>query len=347
MSRLTGERKIRASSQRSLLMTVLTLCALAVSLASCSKRETKAAEKPAEPASSNVVQRTFASPAAASAALFQAAKAGDQNALLGIFGPEGKDILFSGDAVKDKNNQQRFVDKYSQMNRWSKSKAGGEILYVGADNYAFPIPLEQNASGQWSFNTAAGKDEVLARRIGDGELTAIGVLTEITGAQQEYFKQAHDGAQQYAQKFVSDEGRQNGLYWPVAEGQRPSPLGPLGDVAQALGYSRSDKPQPFNGYYYRVLTQQGATAKGGAKDYMVNGKLTGGFAVLAYPAKYGDSGIMAFLVGKDGVVYEKDLGGTTAETAAAITDYNPGDGWTVVLAPEPVRAPAGPRSAKK
>jgi Protein of unknown function (DUF2950) len=339
MSDLAEKRK---KSPRLIVMPLLALAVVA-SLASCSKRETKGAEKSAEPAAGNVVQKTFASPAAAGAALFDAAKAGDQNALLAIFGPEGKEILFSGDAVKDKNTMQRFVAAYNQMNRWSKNAAGAEILYVGADNFPFPIPLDQSASGQWAFNTAAGKDEVLARRIGDGELTAIGVLTEIANAQQEYFSQTH----QFAQKFVSDEGQRNGLYWPVAQGQRPSPLGPLGDVAQALGYSRSDKPQPFNGYYYRILTQQGYKAKGGAKDYMANGKLTGGFAVLAWPATYKDSGIMTFLVGKDGVIYQKDLGEKTSEAAAAIADYNPGDGWTVVLAPEPANAPAGLRRAKK
>lgn len=335
-------RKNKRLSPRLICGALLALL-VAASLASCSKRETKAAEKPAESAVGNVVQKTFASPAAAGAALFDAAKSGDQNALMAIFGPAGKDLVFSGDAVKDKNTMQRFVAAYSQMNRWSKTKGGAEILYVGADNFPFPIPLEQNASGQWAFNTAAGKDEVLARRIGDGELTAIGVLTEIANAQQEYFSRNR----QFAQKFVSDEGQRNGLYWPVAEGQRPSPLSPLADVAKALGYSRDDKPQPFNGYYYKILTQQGDAAKGGAKDYMAGEKLTGGFAVLAWPAKYRDSGIMTFLVGKDGVIYEKDLGEKTAEAAAAITAYNPGEGWTVVLAPEPANAPIGARTAKK
>ncbi|HEV2116454.1 MAG TPA: DUF2950 domain-containing protein [Terriglobales bacterium] len=302
--------------------------ALVASLASCSKRETKA-----ETATGKTAQRTFASPVAAGDALFTAAKSGDQDALMAIFGSEGKDILFSGDAVKDKNTAQRFVNAYSRMNRWSKTASGEEILYVGADNFAFPIPLDQNASGQWAFNTAAGKDEVLARRIGDGELTAIGVLTEIANAQQEYFSQNH----QFAQKFVSDEGQSNGLYWPVAQGQRPSPLGPLGDVAKALGYSHTDRPQPFNGYYYKMLTQQGDTAKGGAKDYLRDGKLTGGFAVLAWPARYRDSGIMAFLVGNDGIIYEKDLGEKTSDAAGSIESYNPGEGWKVVLAPESPR----------
>jgi hypothetical protein len=338
---MTGAWKAQKFGPGSPLMTLLALFALAVSVASCSSRDTKGAEKTAEPAKASGAQKTFASPEAAGAALFEAAKAGDQNALMVIFGQDVKEILFSGDAVQDKNLRERFLTKYKEMNRWRKNKAGAEILYVGADNFPFPIPLEQNAAGQWSFNTAAGKDEVLARRIGDGELTAIGVLTEIANAQQEYFSQAH----QYAQKIVSDEGQHDGLYWPAAEGQRPSPLGPLGDVAKALGYSHSDKPQPFHGYYFHILTKQGEKAQGGAQDYVANGKMTGGFAIVAYPATYQNSGIMTFLVGKDGVVYQKDLGDKTAETAAAIVEYDP-DGWTVVLAPETNQLP-GTKSAKK
>ena len=338
---LIRTRNIEASRLRLVLTPLVTLVFVAL-IASCNNRQTKAVEK-AEPTSGTIAQKTFASPEAAGAALFEAAKSGDQNALMSIFGSEGKDLLFSGDPVKDKNTAQRFVNGYSQMHRWSQNKAGGEILYLGADNFPFPIPLDKNASGQWAFNTAAGKNEVLARRIGDGELVAIGVLTEIANAQQEFFAQNH----QFAQKFVSDEGQRNGLYWPVAEGQQPSPLGPLADVAKALGYSHSDKPQPFNGYYYKMLTEQGTAAKGGAKDYIAGGKLTGGFAVVAWPAKYRDSGIMTFTVGKDGVVYERDLGEKTAEAAATLTAYDPGEGWTVVLAPEPSNAPRGPKTANK
>ena len=289
-----------------------------------------------------VTQRTFTTPQAAGDALFEAAKAGDQNALTAIFGPEGNDFVFSGDAVKDKNAMQSFVDAYRQMNRWSTRKSGDEVLYIGADNFAFPIPLSQQAAGQWAFNTPAGKDEVLARRIGDGELTAIGILTEVANAQQEYFAEMH----QFAQKFLSDENQRNGLYWPVPEGQRPSPLGHLVEEAKALGYSESAKGQPFNGYYYKMLTRQGDEAKGGAKDYQADGKLTGGFAVLAWPAKYRDSGVMTFMVGKDGILYEKDLRQDTGEAAHSLTAYDPGDGWAVVLAPDPAKA-ASPLSAKK
>ncbi len=185
-----------------------------VSLASCSKRGTNASEN----SGGNIAQKTFASPEAAGEALFEAAKTGDQNALLAIFGPEGKDLVSSGDPVKDKNTLQRFVDAYGRMHRWSKNKAGNEVLVIGAENFPFPIPLNQNASGQWSFDTAVGKDELLARRIGNGELVAIGVLTEIANAQQEYRNQNH----QFAQKFESDEGQHNGLFWPVArQASRP------------------------------------------------------------------------------------------------------------------------------
>src|SRR5215469_4282939 len=297
----------------------LLLLAVTLLLVSCNKHES---------ASAGTEQKTFASPEAAGQALFDAAKSGDQPALLAIFGSEGKDLIFSGDAVKDKNTAQRFVSAYQQMNRWSKSGSGEQILYIGADNFAFPIPLKQNSSGQWIFDTASGKNEVLARRIGDGELTAIGVLTEVANAQQEYFSQNH----QFAQKIVSDEGQHDGLYWPVSEGQKQSPLGPLADVAKAVGYSHSDKPQPFNGYYFRILTRQSDTTKGSAKDYVQDGKMTGGFAVVAWPAKYRDSGIMTFTVGQDGIVREKDLGEQTGDASTVVTAYDPS--WTVVLTPD-------------
>jgi Protein of unknown function (DUF2950) len=326
------EKRSRVLCPGSVVAALLVLI-VAVSVASCSKRENKNAEGSAgspESATGKVSQKTFASPSAAGAALFEAAKSGDRNELVAIFGPDSKDLVSSGDAVKDKDTMKVFVDAYSQMNRWSKNQAGSETLYIGADNFPFPIPLEQNSSGQWVFNTAAGKDEVLARRIGNGELTAIGVLTEVANAQQEYFGQNH----QFAQKFVSSEGQHDGLYWPVSENQPPSPLGHLGDLAKALGYSQSDKPQPFNGYNYKILTKQGAAAKGGAKDYSEGGKMTSGFAVVAWPAKYGNSGVMTFIVGKDGVVYEKNLGEKTGDEAAEIAAYDPGQGWKVVLAPE-------------
>ncbi len=273
-------------------------------------------------------------PTEAGAALFAAAKAGDRDGLLAIFGPDAKEVLFSGDDVVDKNNRDRFVTAYSQMNRWSANKSRRRNPFTWATTiFLFPFRSRRTIRAVGSFDTAAGKDEVLARRIGNDELVAINVLDDIAGAQDRYFKQAHDGTKQYAQKFVSDPGQQNGLYWEAAEGQPASPLGPLGDAAKELGYSRSDKPQPFNGYYYRILTKQGANVKGGSRDFMADGKLVRGFAVIAYPAKYGDSGIMTFIVGPDGVVYQKDLGEKTSEAAVAMTEYNPDQSWALFVRP--------------
>jgi hypothetical protein len=293
------------------------LFAAIISLTSCGKPENPPAEK--------TVQKTFASPAEAGAAFLEAAKSGDQASLLAIFGPDAKGVLFSGDPVKDKDNLQDFVAAYDQMHRWREIKVGGEILYVGPDNYPFPIPLGKNAAGQWAFDTGAGKDEILARRIGRDELTAIAASGAVAEAQAKYFRMQ----KQYAQKFISDEGKQDGLYWPVASGQTPSPLEDVRDFAKAAGYTNAgEKPQPFDGYYFRILTRQGDKAKGGAKDYIVNGKMTGGFAVVAYPAEYRNSGIMTFVVDKYGVVYQKDLGEKTVELAQAMAEYDPGDGWT-------------------
>jgi hypothetical protein len=312
MSRMVGDN-LAAGPWR---MSMTWLAAL-ILLTSCNKVE--------KPASEQVVQKTFASPEEAGAAVVAAAKSGDQNALLAIFGPESKDVLFTGDTVKDQDNLKGFVASYDQMHRWGNLKAGGKVLYTGADNFPFPIPLDKNSSGQWSFDTPAGKDEILARRIGRGELTAMAACGAAAIAEDQYFSKA----KQYAQRFASDEGKQNGLYWPVAEGQPASPLGPLGDFAKALGYPNAgDKPQLFNGYYYRILTKQGAAAKGGAKDYIVNGKMTGGYAILAYPVEYRNSGIMTFMLGKDGVIYQKDLGEKTADEGSALTEYNPGEGWS-------------------
>jgi len=319
-------------TQGARLVGFMMVAALIVSLSACKKSDIPTPEKTASASGGGAAQKTFASPAEAGAAFVAAAKSGDQAALLTIFGPDGQQVLFTGDAVKDRDALRDFVAAYGQMNRWSEIKPGGEILYVGADNYPFPIPLARNPSGQWSFDTAAGKDEILARRIGKGELTAIAACGATAAAEQQYHGQPHDGrVKQYAQKLVSDEGTQDGLYWKVSEGQAASPLGPLVEFAKAVGYTNAGaKPQPFNGYYFRILTKQGEKAPGGAKDYIANGTMTGGFAVLAYPALYRNSGIMTFIVGKDGVIYQKDLGVNTTDLAAAMSEYNPGEGWTRV-----------------
>jgi hypothetical protein len=309
------------NKMRNALGFLIALFAALILLDSCGQTQQK-------PASETTPQKTFASPDEAGSALFAAAKSGDQTSLLEIFGPNSKNVLVTGDAVKDQNNLKGFVDSYEQMHRWRPIKAGGEVLYTGADNFPFPIPLDRSSSGQWSFDTPAGKDEILARRIGKGELTAIAACGAAAQAENQYFSKL----KQYTQRFVSQEGKQDGLYWPATSGQPESPLGPVGDFAKSLGYtSAGEKPQPFNGYYFRVLTKQGAGAKGGAKDYIVDGKMTGGFAILAYPAGYRDTGIMTFIVGKDGIVYQKDLGEETTSLSASMTEYSPGEGWTPAL----------------
>jgi hypothetical protein len=286
--------------------------ALLISLASCNKQveHSKLIER-SKPAAEKVVPKTFASPSEAGAALLAAAQSGDRGALLAIFGPDGEEVLFTGDAVRDKASLADFVTAYTRMNRWGKIKAGGQTLYIGPDNYAFPVPLDQNPSGQWYFDTAAGKDEILARRIGKNELTAIAACEATAGSQKQYFNQTHDGGRvkQYAQKFVSDPGKQNGLYWPATEG-RLSPLDEFGDFGKVMAANSGDQPPLFNGYFYRILTKHGS------------------FAILAYPAEYRNSGIMTFIIGKDGVVYQKDLGEKTGEVALAMTEFNLADGWS-------------------
>ncbi|MGB8768163.1 MAG: DUF2950 family protein, partial [Candidatus Korobacteraceae bacterium] len=203
---------------------------------------------------------------------------------------------------------------------------------VGADNNPFPIPLKKNGAGQWYFDTVAGKDEILSRRIGSNELAAMEVVAAMTDAQAEYFSQRHGDVKHYSQKFISDEGKQNGLYRKSPEGQPKSPLGPLAAYAAATeGFTpEADKQQPFHGYFYRILTKQGAAARGGTKDYIVNGKMTGGFAFVAYPEKYGDTGITTFIVDQSGVVFEKNLGKATIELAKAMSEFNPDKTWSPI-----------------
>jgi hypothetical protein len=219
------------------------------------------------------------------------------------------------------------------MHRWRRMADGTQILLVGADNFAFPIPLKKNDSGKWVFDTAAGKDEVLSRRIGRNELAVIDVCEAIADAQGEYFSQLHDGAttKQYALKFISDPGTQNGLYWKSENGQPQSPLGPLAAFATSEGYTaKANGHTPFHGYYFRMLKGQGSKAPGGAKDYVVNGKMINGFAFVAYPAEYGNSGVMTFIMNQAGALLQKDLGKTTTETASAMSEFDPDTGWSPV-----------------
>ena len=304
--------------RRIVVTTRLLLLALIISFAACSKPEKPSA-------------RVFTSPDDASNALVTAVKSGDQNGVLAIFGPDSKEIIFSGDPVQDKNIGNAFVAGYDVMHRWRRMPDGGQILLVGADNFPFPIPLRKNDGGQWFFDTAAGKDEILNRRIGRNELAIIEVCGAVADAQAEYFSQLHDGetTKQYALKFISDPGKQNGLYWKSPDGQPGSPLGPLAAYATSEGYSaKADAHTAFHGYYFHMLKGQGNNAPGGAKDYVVDGKMLGGFAFVAYPAEYGNSGVMTFIINQDGVLLQKDLGKTTTEIATAMTEFNPDASWS-------------------
>jgi Protein of unknown function (DUF2950) len=288
-----------------------------------------ACQKSPEPAPSI---QSFTSPDEAGAALAAAAKAGDQSAISAIFGAGSKDVILSGDAVQDKNAAEAFAARYAVMHRWRKMPDGALMLLVGADNFPFAIPLKKNDSGQWSFDLPAGKDEMLSRRIGRNELATIDACGAAADAQADYFSQLHDGetTKQYAVKFISDPGKQNGLYWKSADGQPESPLGPLAAFATTEGYKANPNAHTaFHGYYFKMLTSQSANAPGGAKNYLVNGKLVGGFALAAYPAIYGNSGVMTFIVNQDGVVLQKDLGQDTTNIATAMSTFDPG-GWTPV-----------------
>jgi hypothetical protein len=278
-------------------------------------------------------QKTFANPQDAGKALYDAGKSADKAAIEAVLGASSTSVISSGDEVQDKNNLDFFTQHYEQMNRWAKEINGEQTLIIGAENWPFPVPLKKDAAGAWYFDTPAGAKEILFRRIGKNELAAIRVCDALADAQSEYFSQTHDGdpVKQYAQKVISDPGKQNGLYWKVAEGEPESPIGPLVAYATGQGYGgQHDTPQPFHGYFYRILTAQGANVKGGAKSYIVDGKMTGGFAFVAYPAEYRNSGVMTFVVGQDGTVYEKDLGPQTADLAKQMKAYNPDKTWKPV-----------------
>ena len=275
-------------------------------------------------------QELFASPRRAAQALEDSLKTDDRAALLKILGPGAKDVVWSGDAEEDRKSVDQFVKKYAEMHRLQTEPDGFTRLYVGAENWPYPIPLAR-AGLTWFFDTTAGREEILDRRVGRNELTVIDVCAEMVAAEKEYFNKAHgdelSGA--YAQRILSSPGRENGLYWPAKSGGAESPLGPFIAKAETEGYTQdvTQKPEPFHGYFYRVLRGQGPSAKGGAKSYIVNGRMTGGFAFLAYPAEYRSSGVMTFLVSADGVVYQKDLGPKTADLVKAIRVYNPDASW--------------------
>jgi hypothetical protein len=280
-------------------------------------------------------QKTFASAQDAGKALYAAAKSEDKAALEAVLGASSASIISSGDEVEDKNTRDIFIQRYEQMNRWTKEINGEETLILGAENWPFPIPLKKNVAGAWYFDTTSGVKEILFRRIGRNELAAMRVCEALADAQEQYFSQTHDGesVNQYAQKFVSDPDKQNGLYWKVAEGETESPIGPLVAYAAGRGYGgQHDTPQPFHGYFYRILTGE-VNAKGESKSFLVDGKMTGGFALIAFPAEYRNSGVTTFVITDKGILYERDLGEKTADAANSMTAFNP-KGWRIVTEDE-------------
>ena len=273
-------------------------------------------------------QETFQSSAEAGAALVNAAKSGDEDKLERILGVDTKAILSAGDKDSDKAAMQAFASKYEKMNRWVDMSDGSRMLYIGADNFSFPVPLAKNSSGQWHFDGVAGAEEVRARNIGRNELLAIDACAAVATAQEIYFI---DNGSQYAQRIISSEGKQDGLYWPASEQRGPSPLSSLSDLPKSSLTSLSTgETLVIDGYALRMLMAQGDDAPAGSKDYVVNGRMTGGFAILATPVKYAETGVMTFMTNQDGTVYETDFGPDTAKIAASIQEFNPTDDWSPV-----------------
>lgn len=297
-------------------------CALLGTYAACRR-----AEPPQGP-------RTFATPDDAVRALAEAARGQDREAVLAIFGPDAQALVDSSDSVTARRNREIFAVAMAEKWRLEDQDAARKTLIVGHEEWPFPIPLIREADG-WRFDTAAGKEEVVARRIGRNELAAMRTCETYVTAQRIYAKHGHDNKRPglYARAFQSDPGRHNGLYWPAQHGERRSPLGDLLAAAAddaAARRSASGTSQPFHGYYFKILTAQGAAAPGGARDYVVDGEMTGGFALVAWPAQYDVTGVMTFVISHDGILWEKDLGPETDAAARSITVYNPDGSWTPV-----------------
>jgi hypothetical protein len=275
-------------------------------------------------------QKTFPSPMEAVRALVDAARSGDTTQLEPLLGPRAKELIVAGYAGDAKDLLAGFVKAYGEKHSLSVEAQGFEFLQVGESNWPFPFPIVRDGN-VWYFDIERGNEEILDRRVGRNELGAIAVCEGYVQSQVQYGSKGHDGDPSgiYAQRFHSTPGKHDGLYWPVAKGEPESPMGPLVASASSAEHSSqpAESPVPYYGYLYRILTEQGPDAPGGAKSYLVDGKLTGGFALIAYPAQYHNSGVMTFIVNQDGVVYQQDLGDQTSELAAKITAYNPDSSW--------------------
>ena len=279
---------------------------------------------PAAPAGA----KAFDTPQQAADALVKAAASGDQAAVIALFGPDGKDIVTTGDAVDDKNRMAKYAQLAKEKMEISKDGAHKAIIEIGNEDWPLPVPLVESG-GKWRFDAKQGREEILNRRIGGNELDTINLLRGYVEAQQDYASvpREESGPRQYAQKFISSPGKHDGLSWREADGK---PGGPMGDeIAKALAEGYTDKTQPYNGYFMRVLTSQGPNARLGARDYVWKGAMIGGFAAMAWPAQYGVTGIQTFLVNNDGVVYQKDLGPDTAKVASGIKAFDPDKTWVV------------------
>jgi hypothetical protein len=309
-----------AMTSRKLLFSLLLLPALLVILAGV----------PALAASSHKTQKSFASPEDAAKSLVAAVRSNNTKELVAIFGPGSQTIVSSGDPVADKAGRERFVKLYDEKNAIEGADTGKAVLSIGNEDHPFPIPIIKKG-GAWRFDTKAGKEEILNRRIGRNELNVIDVLRAYVDAQREYaaMEPTGKGVRAFAQKISSTPGKKDGLYWKAKEGEQESPFGPLAAKAVGEGYAKSTsgKPTPYHGYLFRILKAQGKDADGGAFDYVVNGRMVLGFAMVAYPAQYGSSGIMTFIVNQNSVVYQKDLGRNTGRIAAAMKLYNPDKSW--------------------
>lgn len=272
-------------------------------------------------------QQVFHSPEDAGAALFAAAQQTDNRALLEILGPAGKDLVSSGDPAEDRKNRENFVAKYEQMHRVAREREGVMILYIGAENWPDPIPIVEK-NGTWYLDTDAGKQEILARRVGRNELATIDVCYELVNAQQQHYERETNGEHRYALTFGGDNDGRDGLFSSEGGDQSVSPHDAL--IASAgveNGTAASHDPVPFNGYYFRILKGQGSNAESGAKSYLVNRKMVSGFGFVAYPAIYHSTGVTTFIVNQSGIVYQKDLGPDTEKIANAMTEYDPDSTW--------------------
>jgi hypothetical protein len=305
---------MRYLSTRSLL-----ICALALFVAVMFQGTVQAA-KPK--------QKTFETPEAAVEALIKSLRDNNKKELVVIFGPGSETLVSSGDPVEDRERREKFVRLYGEKKRMETVRDDKIILVVGNNDWPFPIPVVKTGD-RWRFDTNAGKEEILHRRIGENELGAIQTCLAIVDAQREYavMDRDGDGLLAYAQKFVSTKGKRDGLYWEVKPDEKPSPLGPLVAKARGEGYMKGEKPAPYNGYFFRILTAQGNSARGGEYSYLAKGKMVGGFAIVAYPASYAASGVKTFIVNHEGVVYEKDLGPKTVKLAKTMKAFNPDKTW--------------------